>query len=136
MGDCDRGAHPKRLCCEATFSEEITLVQNAYGGFLPVTRRNCEFYRSRLDIKDRIGRVALSKDCLLPRKVRDCPATVDSRKKGLEVELAAFLGRCHGCQDRPPFNAKGTPEPSVYEPIMLFEVRYVNRGICSETETD
>ena len=40
------GAQAKRLPCKATFSEEITLVQNACCGFLPALRHNCESYLS------------------------------------------------------------------------------------------
>jgi len=35
IGHCGCGAQADRLSGEATFSEEIALVQNAYGGFLP-----------------------------------------------------------------------------------------------------
>jgi hypothetical protein len=37
--------------CEATFSEEIAPIQNAYRGFLPALRHNREFYFSFLNIK-------------------------------------------------------------------------------------
>ena len=85
------GAHAERLPCKATFSEEITLVQNAYGGFLPGLRHNGKFYLSFLYIKNIIGRVPLSKDCLLFGKSCDLPTAVDGRKKCLGVEFAAFL---------------------------------------------
>jgi hypothetical protein len=39
---CDCGAESERLSCEATFSEEIALVQNAYGGFLADLPHNRE----------------------------------------------------------------------------------------------
>jgi len=61
------------LPCKATFSEEIALVQNAYGGFLPNRRHNSEFYLSFLYIKNSIGRVALNKDRLLFGKSCDLP---------------------------------------------------------------
>jgi hypothetical protein len=38
------GAHAAGLSCEATLPEEITLVQNAYCGSLPVLSHNDEFY--------------------------------------------------------------------------------------------
>ena len=36
IGYCGCGAQAERLASEATFSEEIALVQNADGGFLPL----------------------------------------------------------------------------------------------------
>jgi len=36
IGHCGCGAKSERLSRKATFSEEIALVQNADGGFLPV----------------------------------------------------------------------------------------------------
>ena len=65
IGHCGCGAQAERLPCKATLSQEIALVQNAYGGFLPGLRHNGEFYLSFLYIKNSIGRVALSKDRLL-----------------------------------------------------------------------
>src|ERR1035441_10410857 len=105
IGHCGRSAHAERPCCEATFSEEIALIQNAYCGFLPARGQNGEFYLSPLYVENRIGRVALSKDCLFFGSGRDCPAAVDGRKEGLEVELVAFLDRCHGCHDAPPLKS-------------------------------
>ena len=77
IGHCGCGAQAERLPSKATFSEEIALVQNAYRGFLPGLRHNREFYFSPLYIKHSIGRVTLSKDCLLLGKACDCPSTVN-----------------------------------------------------------
>jgi hypothetical protein len=61
------GAHAAGLSYEAALPEEITLVQNAYCGFLPVSSHNDEFYFSLLHIENRIGRVALNKDTKIVR---------------------------------------------------------------------
>src|ERR1700687_5781369 len=99
IGHCGCGAQAERLPCKATFSEEIALVQNAYCGFLPVRRHNCEFHLSFLNIKNSIGRVALSKDRLLFGKSCDLPTAVDGRKKCLGIEFVGFLRRYHGCHN-------------------------------------
>src|ERR1700693_5127406 len=85
IGQCGCGAHAEWLPCEATFSEEITLVQNAYCGFLSVLRHNREFYLSVLDIKNSIRCVALRKDRLFFGKSYDLSTAVDGRKVCLGV---------------------------------------------------
>src|ERR1700738_4580100 len=52
IGQCGCGAHAEWLPCKATFSEESALVQNAYCGFLPDLRDNCEYYLSFLYVKN------------------------------------------------------------------------------------
>src|ERR1700730_12080770 len=99
IGQCGCGAHAKWLPCKATFSEESALVQNAYCGFLPDLRDNCEYYLSFLYVKNSIGRVALSKDRLPFSKCFDLSAVVDGRKECLGIELAKFLGRYHRIHD-------------------------------------
>jgi hypothetical protein len=99
IGHCGCGAQAQGLTCKATFSEEIALVQNAYGGFLPDLRHNGEFYLSFLYIKNSIGRVALSKDRLLFGKSLDLSTAVDGRKEYLGIELAEFFGCCHEWHD-------------------------------------
>jgi hypothetical protein len=89
------------LACKATLAEEIALVQNAYGGFLPNPRHNGKFYLSLLNIKNRIGRVTLSKYRLLFEKSHDLSAAVDGRKEGLGIELDEFLGRFHERHNSP-----------------------------------
>jgi hypothetical protein len=91
IGQCGRGAHAEKLPCEATFSEEIAAVQNAYRGYLPDLRHNGESYSSFLNIKDRIGRVALSKDRLFSAKSCGLPTGVDGRKECLGIEFSGFL---------------------------------------------
>ena len=59
------GAQAERLPRKATLPEEIALVQNADGRFLPALRQDSEFYLSFPYIKDSIGGVALSEDGLL-----------------------------------------------------------------------
>src|SRR4029077_11882722 len=95
------GAHADWLPCEATFSEESALVQDAYCGFLSDLRDNCEYYLSSLYVKNSIGRVALSKDRLPFSKIFDLPAAVNGRKECIGIELAEFLGR-NGCHDWSP----------------------------------
>src|SRR5580692_3324797 len=90
------------LPCKATFSEEIALVQNAYCGFLPELRHNGEFYLSFLYIKNSIGRVALSKDCLLFGKNFDLSTAVDGRKECLSIKFDDVLGHRHEWHDSPP----------------------------------
>jgi hypothetical protein len=51
INHCGCGAQAERLSREATFSEKITLVQNASCGFRPGLRHNGEPYFSFLDIK-------------------------------------------------------------------------------------
>jgi hypothetical protein len=105
IGHCGCGAaflsirtHAAGLSREATLPEEITVTQNAYCGFLSALCYDGEFHFSSLYVKNRIGRIALNKDCLLFGDVGYCPAPVDGRKEGLEVELATLLGRCRdGC---------------------------------------
>jgi hypothetical protein len=99
IGHCGCGTQAQWLPRKATFPEEIALVQNAYCGFLPDLRHNGEFYLSFLNIKNSIGRIALSKDRLLFGKSYDLPTTIDGRKEGLGIELAEFLGRYYGCHD-------------------------------------
>jgi hypothetical protein len=79
IGHCGCGAQAEKLSCKATFSEEIVLVQNAYGGFLSDLRHNGEFYLSFLYIKNSTGRVALRKDRLLFGKGYDLSTAVDGR---------------------------------------------------------
>src|ERR1035437_7581361 len=79
--------------------------ENAYCGFLPDLRHNGEFYLSFLDIKNTIGRVALSKDRLLFGKSCDLSTAVDGRKECLGIELDEFLGRYHSCHDWPPLKS-------------------------------
>ena len=105
VGHRDRGAQAARLSCEGTVSEEITLVQNGYCGFLPAHRHNGESYLSLLYIENRISRVTLSKDHPFVRKGRDCSTAVDGREEGLEIEFAPFLGRGHWCHGWLPSNA-------------------------------
>src|SRR5438094_7535329 len=93
IGHCGCGAQAESLPSKATFSEEIALVQNAYGGFLPNRRHNGEFYLSFLYIKNSIGRVALNKDRLLFGKSCDLTTAVDGRKECLGIEFTKFLGR-------------------------------------------
>ena len=69
---------------KATFPEGA-LVQYADGGFLPDFRDDGEFYLPFLDIKDSIGRVALSKDRPLFGKIFDLSAAVDDGKEGLGI---------------------------------------------------
>ena len=92
IGHSGCGAQAKRLSCKATFPEEIALAQNAYCGFLPGLRNDGEFYLSLLYIKNRIARVALSKDRLLFGKSCDLPTAVHGRKECLGIEFAEFLG--------------------------------------------
>src|ERR1700720_963898 len=87
IGHCGRGAKTESLPCEATFSEEIALVQNAYCGFLPDLRHNGEFYLSFLNVKNSIGRIALSKDRLLFGKSFDLSTTANGRKECLGIEF-------------------------------------------------
>ena len=54
---------------------------------------------SFLYIKNSIGRIALSKDRLFLEKSCDLPTAVDGRKECPGIELAEFLGRCHGRHD-------------------------------------
>src|ERR1035441_5304209 len=115
IGHCGCGAHAERLPCEATFSEEIALVQNACGGFFPALRHNGEFYFSFLYIKNSIGRVALNKDRLLLGKSFDLSTAVDGRKKRLGVEFAEFLGCHHGCHDPPPLKRSECAEGNFLE---------------------
>jgi hypothetical protein len=105
IGHCGSGTQAQWLPRKTTFPEEIALVQNAYGGFLPDLRYNCEFYLSFLDIKNSIGRVALNKDRLRLGKSYDPPTTIDGRKECLGIELDEFLGRYHGCHDGPPLKS-------------------------------
>jgi hypothetical protein len=56
---------------------------------------NGEFYPSRLEIENGIGRTALSKDRLLLGKSFDLSTAVNGRKKGLGIEFPASLDRCH-----------------------------------------
>src|SRR5581483_5215190 len=102
ISNCGCGAHAARLPCKATFPEEIALVQNAYGGFLPALRHNGEFYLSFLYIKNSIGRVALNKDRLLFGKSCDLPAAIHRREKCLGTKFAQLLGCHHGRHDRAP----------------------------------
>jgi hypothetical protein len=95
IGHCARGAQAESLSCEASFSEEISLVQNAYGGFLPALRHNCESYLSFPYIKNSVGRVALNKDRLLFGKGCDLPTAVDGRKERLGIELTEVPGHSH-----------------------------------------
>ncbi|MGA8311510.1 MAG: hypothetical protein WB755_15875, partial [Terriglobales bacterium] len=101
IGHCGCGAQADRLPCKATFSEEIALVQNTYGGFLPARRHNGESYLSFLYVKNSIRRVTLNKDRLLFGKSCDLSTAVHGRKECLGIEFAEFLGRYHGCHDWP-----------------------------------
>jgi hypothetical protein len=98
-GGC--GAQAERLPGKATFSEEIALIQNAYGGFLPGLRHNRESHLSFPYIKNGIGGVALSKDRLFFGKSFDLSTAVDGRKECLGVEFE-FLGGYHGRHEWPP----------------------------------
>jgi hypothetical protein len=62
--------------------------------FFPL-RHNSKFYCFLLNIKNRIGRVTLSKYRLLFEKSHDLSAAVNSRKEGLGIEFDEFLGRFH-----------------------------------------
>jgi hypothetical protein len=53
IGHCGCGTQTDRLPRKATFPEEIALVRNAYGGFLPDLRHNGEFYLPFLLYKKR-----------------------------------------------------------------------------------
>src|ERR1022692_2846868 len=110
IGHCSCGAHAEWLPSKATLSEEISLVQNADGGFLPDRRHNGEFYLPFLYVKNSIARVALSKDRLLLRKSFDLSTVVDGRKECLGIELAEFPGRCYGCHNCPPLKGSECTE--------------------------
>src|ERR1700687_2380203 len=88
-------AHPEGLACKTAFPEEVALVQNRYRGFLPALCHNAELYLAFLNIKNRIGRVALNKDRLIFGKSCYCPAVLDGRKEGLGIESCASLNRLH-----------------------------------------
>src|ERR1700730_5037512 len=51
IGHCGCGAQAERLPYKATIFEKITLVQNAYCGFLPPPRHNGELHLSFLYVK-------------------------------------------------------------------------------------
>ena len=91
IGHCGCGAQTERLPCKATFAEKITLVQNAYCGFLPDLRYNAEFYLSFLYVKDSIGRVALSKDRLLLGKAAIFLPPLMVERNVLVSNLMSFL---------------------------------------------
>src|ERR1700730_1065658 len=105
IGHCGCGAQAERLPYKATIFEKITLVQNAYCGFLPPPRHNGELHLSFLYVKNSIGRVALNKDPLLFGKSCDLPTFADGRKECLGIEFAGFLGRYNGCHDWPPLKS-------------------------------
>src|ERR1700720_4005307 len=105
IGHCGRGAQTESLPCEATFSEEIPLTQNAYCGFLPDLRHNGEFYLSFLNIKNSIGRIPLNKDRLFCAKRRDLPSAVEGRKKRLGIEFSECLGLYRGCHTLAPLTS-------------------------------
>jgi hypothetical protein len=113
IGHCGCGAQAKTLPCKATFSEEITLVQNADCGFLPDLRHNCELYLSFLYIENGIGRVTLNKDRLFFEKRCDLPTAIHGREKCLGIEFDEFLGRYHEFHDRPPFKSSEHAEGSI-----------------------
>jgi aspartate ammonia-lyase len=69
---------------KATFTEEVALVQNGDGGFLPALRHDRESYLPGLNIKHGIGRVALNKDPLLFGEIRDLPPAVDASRSFCE----------------------------------------------------
>ena len=73
------GTQTKKLPCKATFSEEISLVQNADCGFLPGLRHNGQPHLALLYIKNSIGRIALNEDGPFLRECGDLPAAVDGR---------------------------------------------------------
>ena len=105
VGYSGRGAHAKGLCCEATFSEEIALLQNAYCGFLPALCKNGELYLPSLYVKNRIGRVALRKDCLLfvgAATIVLPPSMVE--RKVLRLNLLRFLAAATGVTTVGPLN--------------------------------
>src|ERR1700687_4391777 len=109
IGHCGCGEQTESLPCKATFPEEISLVQDAYRGFLPALRHNGESYVSFLYIKNSVRRIALNKDRLLLGKSSDLSTAVDGRKECLRIEFAEFLRRNHGCYDLPsPPNLRNT----------------------------
>jgi hypothetical protein len=76
---------------KTAFAEEITLVQNADGGFLPGLRYNAEFDFSFRYVKDSIGRVALSKNRLLFGKASIFPPPSMIERNFLGSNLVSFL---------------------------------------------
>jgi hypothetical protein len=68
-----------------------------------------------LYVKNSIGRVALSKDRLRFSKSFGLSAAVDGRKECLGIELAEFLGRCHGFHDWSPSGRYKCARPASYE---------------------
>jgi hypothetical protein len=91
IGHCGRGAHAEGLSHEATLPEEITLIQKADCGLLPGLRHGGEFYLSFLYIKNRIGRIALSKDRLLSVKSCDLLPRSIVERNVLGSNLLRFL---------------------------------------------
>jgi hypothetical protein len=76
---------------EATFSKEVSLVQDPDCCFLPALGQNGQFYFSFLYVKDSIGRVALRKDRLFFGKSYDLSPAVDCRKEVWRLNLRRLL---------------------------------------------
>jgi hypothetical protein len=98
-GGC--GGEAEALPGEATFPEESALVQNAYRGFLPDLRHDCEFYFSFLYIKNSIRRVALSKDRLLFGKASIFLPPLRVERNVLGSNLLIFLAGAMGVMMAP-----------------------------------
>jgi hypothetical protein len=113
IGHCCCRAHAEGLPRKATFSKEIARSQNLYCGFFPARGYHSEFYPPFLNVKNSIGRVALSKNRLLFGERCDASAVVDGRKKCLGIEFAAFLGSRCGCRDWPPFQNSECAEGNI-----------------------
>ena len=112
IGHCCCRAHAEGLSRKATFSKEIALSQNPYGGFFPALGHHSELYPPFLNVKNSVGRVALSKNRLLFGERCDGPAAIDGRKECLGSNLRRFLAAAAGAMIGPlsriPNAQKGT----------------------------
>jgi hypothetical protein len=97
---CGCGAQAERLAGEAALPEESPSFRMPMVASVPNSRYNGEFYFSFLNIKDRIGRTALSEDRLFFGKRFNLSTVLEGRKEYLRIKLEEFLGRCPGCHNR------------------------------------
>jgi hypothetical protein len=130
------GAHAKGLSCEATFSEEIALVQNANGGFLPTRRQDSKSYVARLYIKDRVGRIALNKDRLFLEKAAIVRPPLMVERNVLRSNFLRFLAAALDFMIASISRVPSVQKASFYDEGAMNATRRAKTTSCRESSRD
>src|ERR1700683_4616273 len=86
----DRRTHAQRLCCKATFSEEVGGIQYCNRRLLASSGDNGEFYLALLDIKERVTFCALRVNSLLLSHAQNCSTVPNIGEELVHVEFDIF----------------------------------------------